>query len=250
MNEFIEKDGNIIVNVPYMEAYIPFDLFSDAEFKSAIAYEFNDYICMIGIFNMRCFESEEEVNREATKLRTFTYPNMINTYPDSHSKEKLSLIPGEEIQEYMVLRYYKGNIMMEADIKQDSINCEKFIELLNKGKIPSTVPYDDILMLWLKNLQINGVDAGVPALILQVIISELCRDKNDPSKQFRKIVGKNPDIPHTNYYPANTNIVSAYSSVFAGLTFEKVAEKLTTSINMTIEGKEQIKSPIEQVLSM
>lgn len=250
MNEFIEHNGNIIVNVPYMEAYIPYDLFSDAEFKSAIAYEYNDYVCMIGIFNMRCFDTEEPEDRNASKLRTFTYPNMINTYPDSHSKEKLTLIPGNEPEEYMVLKYYKGNIMMEADIKQDSINCERFIELLNKGKIPSTVPYDDLLLLWLKNLKINGIDAGVPALILQIIISELCRDRKDPSKQFRKIVGKNPEIPHTDYYPANTNTVSAYSSVFAGLTFEKVAEKLTTSINMTLEGKEQIKSPIEQVLSM
>jgi len=249
MNEFIERDGNIIVNVSYIEAYIPYDLFSDAEFKSAIAYEFNDYICMIGIFNMRCFGDESDA-RESSKLRTFTYPNMINTYPDSHTKEKLSLIPGDEIQEYMVLKYYRGNIMMEADTKHDSINCERFIELLNKGKIPSTVPYDDLLSLWLKNLQINNVDAGVPALIFQVIISELCRDRNDPSKQFRKTIGKDPSIPHTNYFPANTNAVSAYSSVFAGLTFEKVAEKLTTSLNMSLEGKEQIKSPIEQVLSM
>ena len=46
------------------------------------------------------------------------------------------------------------------------------------------------------------------------------------------------------------NNVAAATSVFSALSFERIKEKLATSINMTKAGTEQRRSPVEEVLTM
>ena len=52
------------------------------------------------------------------------------------------------------------------------------------------------------------------------------------------------------YHAMSMNAVSAYSSVMSALSFERMTEKLTSSINMTKSGVKQKKSPIEQIITM
>ena len=247
MNEFIKVGEYINVNVPYMEAYIAMDLFDDADKESAVASQYGEGIKTIGLFNIRVFKSEDD-DRESVKLETFNYPNTIETYPSEYESNVKLNINGIE-DKYMVLKYYKGDIMMHSDIKQDSSNCEKFLNMLTKGKIPNTISYTDIFKIWLKNFEINAVNPGVPSVTLQVIISEMYRNKNNPIEQFRKIAGKG-DIGMYDYIAFNMNEVSSYTSVLSALTFERFSDKLTSSINMTKDGVTQNKSPIERVISM
>jgi len=248
MKEFISHDDYIYVNTAYAEAYIPEDLFDDADKDSAVAAEYGEYIRTIGIFNMRFFDSDDSP-RDKAPIRTFNYPNVIETYPSEYAKEKL-MLPGDvEPQMYRVLKYYKGDIMMDSQIKQDSKNCERFLNMLTKGKFPNTIKYDDLLLIWLKNFQINNVNPGVPAVTEQVIISEMCRNKDNPLEQFRKVVGTGKYNPN-GYIASNMNDVSSFTSVFSALTFERFGDKLTTSLNMTNSDAKQTRSPIEKVLSM
>jgi hypothetical protein len=247
MNEFIKVGENIHVNVPYMEAYISMDLFDDADKESAVATQYGEGIKTIGLFNIRAFSSEEDV-RERVEIKTFSYPNTIETHPSEYESNVKLFINGIE-DKYMVLKYYKGDIMMHSAIKQDSTNCERFLNMLTKGKIPNTINYTDIFKIWLKNFEINAVNPGVPAVTLQVIISEMYRNKNNPIEQFRKIAGKGK-VGMYDYLAFNMNEVSSYTSVLSALTFERFSDKLTSSINMTKDGVSQTKSPVEKVISM
>lgn len=247
MNAFLKDGEYIYVNVPYMEAYLPMDLFGDPEKEATVASIYGGGIRTIGLFNIRLFESDGQ-DREKVEIKTFNYPNTIDMEPTEYEENVKLNINGTE-DKYMVAKFYKGDIIMHSAIKQESSNCERFLNLLTKGKIPNTINYTDVFKIWLKNFQINNVNPGVPSVTLQVIISEMYRNKNNPLMQFRKIAGKG-NASMYDYIAFNMNEVSSYTSVLSALTFERFSDKLTTSLNMTKDGTEQTKSPIEKVISM
>lgn len=251
MNEFIRSDDKILVNVPYAEAYIPKVLFTDEdeETKSTIAAQYGEGFHVMGVFNMRFYESDD-APRDSVKLRTFNFPNMIMTYPSDFSVEKLALTNADEKPEpYIVMKYYMGDVIMEAEEIQSAANCTKFLNMITKGKIPNTIPYDKFEAIWQTNFQINKFNPQVPSVILQLIWAEMCRDPNDVTKPFRMLYGKGNADP-TSYLETNMNNVAAATSVFSALSFEKVKEKLASSINMTKTGVDQRRSPVEEVLTM
>ena len=77
----------------------------------------------------------------------------------------------------------------------------------------------------------------------------MCRDPEDMSRPFRMVYGKGNADP-TSYLETNMNNVAAATSVFSALSFERSKEKLASSLNMSLTGQEQRKSPVEEVLSM
>jgi hypothetical protein len=255
MKEFIKQDDKIYVNVPYAEAYIAEELFkTDEETASSIAVQYADGYKTVGIFNMRFYQSDED-DRESSPIRTFNYPNMIMTYPsDSIANVKLHLTNGDDSDDkdatkYRVLRYYLGDIIMAAEEVQDAANCTKFLNMITKGKIPNTIPYDVFVEIWHNNFQINDFNPQVPSVTLQMIWAEMCRCPDDITKPFRLLYGKG-GANTTNYVETNMNNVASATSVFSALSFERFSDKMTTSLNMTREGVQQRRSPVEEVLSM
>jgi hypothetical protein len=251
VTEFVKSaDGkSIVLAVPYAEAYIPSDIIGDPEKGNPVAYQFGDGIRTIGLFNMR-FYPDEDADRESTKLRTFKYPNVITMYPsDKEDNVQLQLDPDMDPDKYCVLKFYEGDIIMSTKNQQKSQNCEAFMNQLIKGKLPKGLNYMDLYFAWDKNFDINGMNPGVPAITLQLIISENCRAKGDPMKQFRKIVN-NEGVTLYDYKVHNMVDICSNSSVFNALIFERFSEMLTSSINMTKEGVKQNTTPLEKIVTM
>lgn len=252
MNEFIKQGEYIIVNVPYMEAYIREDLFEkpeDADKGSALAVTYGEGFRLVGVFNVRIFKNPEQ-DRYGIKLRTFSYPNMIETYPSDSQVVKMSLDGKSEPEKFRILKYYKGDTMMESRIKRDSLNCENYLGMICKGKIPTSIPYPDLIKLWNKNFEINETSAGVPSVTKEAMIATLCRDKTNPVVPYRVIAGKNPNYNTTGYFAANMRQVTSFTNVMSALTFENMGEMLTSSINMCRNGTKQADSPFEDILRM
>ena len=251
-NEFIKKDGSIIVNVDLLRAYIPIDLFDDDRVSidivhSAVASSFGDGFKLVGIFNIRYANGENAAkNIESAPLRTFMYPNMIETYPSNSYDTMISFNKDEEPERYRVFEYNRGDIMMSAKIKKDIDNCTKFLDMINKGKIPSTVKYEDVYTAWIKNVEINDFDPKVMYVVMQYIIASLYKRKANIDQQFRFEYGK--DMTSNNYYTTNIRGSVASSSVFANQTFEHMGRMLGNAINITRRGLDQEASPIEKVL--
>lgn len=248
MNEFIKKDDKVILNTPYAEAYIPKDIMGDPEKGNPTAYFYGDGIRTTGLFNIRFYQSDEEP-RESAKLRTFNYPNTITMYPSDTENLTLQLDPDMDEDKYLVLKFYKGDVIMDAKIQQGSKNCEGFLNLLIKGKLPKGLNYTDLYFSWMKNFAINNTNPGVPAITLQIIVSENCRAKGDPKKQFRKIVN-NKGVSMTDYKVHNMVNICSNSSVLNALMFERFGEMLTYSLNMSNSDMKQNKTPLEEVLTM
>lgn len=250
----LTNDGKyIFINTECAEAYIPDALFerpSKDPSPSSLAYNTGESIVTLGIFYMRFFDTDENTNalREKTKLRTLAYPNKIETYPTGKiTKETLTLNGVTDV--YKVLHYNKGDVLMLASSQKSANNVEMFTKLIMSGKVPRSLSYDELYFTWRNNFDINGVNSAIPAVLMQAIISKMCRNPENMSEEFRKIIGKKKVDPHS-YMMLNMNQISAYSSVMSSMSFERFSEKLTTSLLMSKEDAVQDQSPIEEVLTM
>lgn len=250
--ELIAKDGNIILDAYKMEAYIPEELFQEDRSTTdvthaAIASTYGEGFRVMAVFSVRIARTE---NDDITKapLKTYNYPQMIETYPSSSYEADL-LLPGfDESQRYKVLVYEKGDIVQAENIIKNADNCTKFMDTLIKGKLPNTLKYEDVFNAWIRNFEINGVNPGIPYMYLQFIIAEQYRVKGKPTESFRMVYGK--DMNRNDYTATNMRGNVGNASVFTGQTFEHMGRMLTTGVTMTRNGTEQRRSPVEDILSM
>lgn len=241
------SDGlNIVINTPYAEVYIPYAIVGDPTQGNPVAYEFGEGVTCTGLFNIKFFNNEED-DRNKSKLRVFKYSNEITMYPSDREVKVLKLDKNMKEDKYLILKFYKGDIIMSANVEKKSQKCEAFMNHLIQGKLPKGLKYDDLYFSWNKNFKINAVNPGVPAITLQMIIAENCRAMGDMKKQFRKVVN-NPGVSLYDYEVHNMVDICANSSVINSLIFERFGEMITSSMNMTKDGTKQNVTPLEEVL--
>lgn len=244
LKDFIKDDGeNITFTGSYMEAYIP-----EFYFASQLAENYGSALRVFGLFNIRVFNDKGT----AMKVETFNMPTLIYIYPSEIDYKDLQLIDGEDgsVESYCVAKFYKGNTILKSNIPQDASNVELFLDLLCGGKIPTTIPYGQILQIWQKNLLLNGVKLGVTATVLEVIISEIYRNKKKPEETFAHFIGRNPNASQYAYKTANIREICARNSTFAALTFEDMDQMITSSLNINKYNKQETDSPIEKIIKM
>lgn len=244
LNNMVRNDGeNLIFTGPYMEMYIP-----ESYFQSKFAEDYGNTVQAFGLFNVRVFDEHEK----PMKLETLNVPTMIYLYPSEIEKRKTQLIPGpdNEVEEYRVAKFYRGATIMKSSIPQDATNVELFLKMLTNGKVPSTIPYDQVLQVWQKNLDLNGVKLGVTSAILEIIISEIYRNPKKPEETFAKVIGKNPSTSKYAYRATNIREICARNSTFAALTFEDMDQMITSSLNISKYNKAESTSPIEKIVKM
>lgn len=245
MNRWFKAVGeDIIFTGTCMEAYIPIEYYN-----MGIAVEYGgDCIEVLGLFNVRFFE-DTDAKKPIGKLETFNIPTNIKVYPTSFENRTLKLVDDVEESQYVVLRFYTDDVVTQKALIQSSKNAEGFLKVLESGKIPRTISYDDIFDIWTANMVKNGVKMpDVPASNREMIIAEIYRDKKDPSKRFAYRMGKNPKTSPYDYIPANSRTLTKYNSTFAGITFEDIDTMITNGLNISKTGRDQTESPIEQII--
>jgi hypothetical protein len=244
LKEYLRDDGeNLIFTGQYLEIYIP-----EFYFESRLAENYGTSLRVFCLLNARV-TNEKGIK---SKIEMINLPSLIYIFPSDIEKKELQLIEGEDgsVSTYYIAKFYKGNKLMANSIAQDSSNVELFLSLLTHGKLPLTIPYNQILEIWQKNLTMNGVKLGVPSTVLEVVIKEVYRNKNKPEETYGKMAGKDPSISPYEYIPANIREICARNSTFAALTFEDFDAMLTSSLNIKKYGKEETISPIEKIIKM
>lgn len=244
ITEYLKDDGEFIFfNGDYMEMYIP-----SSYFENSLAENYGSAINVFGVFNVRTFNAKNTPG----KLETLNVPTFITIYPSDNETKELQLVDGEngDLISYNVAKFYKGNKIMSNSVPQDSNNVEVFLNLLCRGKLPNTIPYSQVLSIWQKNLMLNNVKLGVTSTVLEIVITEVYRNKKNPQETFAKYIGKNPDASEFSYKTANMREICSRNSTFAGLTFEDMDSMLTTSLNINKYKKSETESPIEKIIKM
>lgn len=241
-NNFKKVGDKLLFVGTYMEVYIPEDFFDASKAKDV-----NDIKDIFGVFNFKIFNSVDSKYTDSDKIHTFVFPSRMNTKPDSTEKRKMVLMKGHDEQVFYVCKYYTNSeIMCSTKVVKSVNNVEAFIKMLLNGKLPNTIRYTDLIGMFKDNIAINGVNLGVPDVVMELMIAEICRSDSDTTKPFRLAYNK-----HGNEYlyrPVNPVELAAISSTFAAITFENFDMMSNASINRHRYNEKSQESPIEVIL--
>lgn len=242
MKYFSENGKAIVLEAPYCEIYLPMNYFTGA---NGFATDLGNTISTLGIFNIGFFENgnlkEMKISNVSTLVELYVYDYEVRTID----------LPGEPVAvQCKVLKYFKGNEVMNLYVIEDSVNAESYLNFILKGKIPASVPYDKTLELWWKNQQLNGVHLGIPSVILELILAVAYRNKKNPGEKFAWDYSKDLNVSPYDYIMASIRQICQYASTFTALTFEDMDSMISSSLNRTRGKKPEIESPIEKIIKM
>jgi hypothetical protein len=234
---FKEVDTKVVLNTFRCEIYVP-----DYYFDVKLAVQDGEIFDLFFIAKYRLIHKDTE---DVSKLPIYDFqiPTMILTRPDEVQRAELNLYGTKE--RFSVFVYYQGGaILYNRDIVKNSTSVERYINLLNDGKI--RVPYAKVNDITNKVQKIHDVKLNVPQYIQQLVISEVYRDKNDYSKPAR-LVASSKDKDNDNLKGLNMRENSAFTSTLAGVGFEDVKSMLTVADNRDDKDDKSL-STIEKII--
>lgn len=237
MSIFRSDSRYIYLEIPYCEFYIP-----EYYFDSKWAERRQDSIYSMGIFTVGIFE-----DGKLKELKTLNLPSQMNFYIYESETRNVDL-PGNPNTKCTVLKYIKGQKVMDSYIIEDSANAAMFVDMIIKGKVPSTVPYSKVLSIWMTNQELNSVNFGVPSTTLEMILAVAYRDRNNIGRKFSQVIGADLKVSEWDYKMARIRQICQYGSTFTAMTFEDFNSMLTTSLNRSRRGDEEMESPVEKII--
>ncbi len=209
-------------------------------FDIKLAFYRGEYINILGIMDYAMKDSKGKMG----PLHSFKYPTRFLTAPYKVDKMKnVKLIKESEPSDYRILCYKKGDpLIVDVSVPNDLTNVEDCVKLLIiSGNIPNTIPYDKIQDYILDNIRVNGANYGICLQMFGIIVSELCRDKDDISIPFR--LSKDKDMH--NYKPIGVKQIAKLTSAYSALTSENFNEAIVhASLN-----KQKVQMPLERILT-
>lgn len=241
MGVFKSDGKDIYLDASYCEFYIPKSYFENNSF----AENLGSTIKVLGVFDVGIFE-----NGKLKEIKCLNLPTWIDINVYDSEMTDVQLPNSDTPITCDVIKYSKGHKIMSASLVEDSVNVESYLDFVGKGKIPSNIPYSKSITLWLKNQEINGVSLGVPSVILEMILANAYRYKNDPTMKFSSVIGTDKKVSEYDYVMSNFRQICQYASTFTGLTFEDMDAMITTSLNRTINKSEEAYSPVEEIIKM
>jgi len=204
-----DKDSLLFNQKGELVFYVP-----EMYFERKFALMVGDYVNLIGVLDYAVFDEKGK----SSGLKQFRFPTVFLARPSEMEKSKnVKLTKNSPEQDYRLLKFKQGDqVIVSVKVPQMVDNAEEFFKIFNSGKLPNTIPYNEIQNYFLENIRLNGADYGITAQLFGIMISESFRDINNPKILFR----------HTNMKDMN-----AYS----GISVKSIPKYVSPSASITSE---------------
>jgi len=165
-------------------------------------------------------------------------------------KTKMKLQSNIQEKEYDVFVLLNGDpFFYDLNYKKNLDDLTFFIsKIIEGGKLPDTVSYNEVFTLYLKAMEITDITKlGISAVTLEFMLSEMFRNRKNLSQPFRLAYnGKN--IDEYDYRLLRIVKIPELNSTFTSLLGEDIKQQLISSVLRTREGKKDRISPIEKII--
>lgn len=224
--------GELIIFVP--------ELF----FDRGIATIDGEFIELIGILNYAVLDAGEQLT--LSKIRNFYFPARFMTSPGRIEKVKNFTVSKNFTADYRLFHYTNNDsdqVIVSTKIPQDIDDVEDFFRVfVDYGHIPNTISYLEMYKYYLDSIEITGNNYGLAYTNFGFLISEQCRDPEDPNKPFR--LGTAIDKDPYSYKPMSVmnipKVVSPFQSI-SSVNFDR-------AVIGAVMNKNNAVSPMERVL--
>jgi hypothetical protein len=197
------------------------------DFATKLAVEVDDTIETFGVF---IITSADGKSRFKSK---FPIVLALNSYDR------------ETTSTSVILSYKKGEIIIDQmGFFKGPKPAIRFLDLLTTGKF-DTLNGEDLVNLFINNLNLNGIGSGVQNEIIEVMVSEMVRWKQDPGIAYRLKYGK---VAEDDFELMNIKDIARTASVFSAVSFEDVKKAVQSAVLISRTGQKQTYSPIESAI--
>lgn len=238
------KEGAIILKCAKAELEFP-EEFIDHDIAEIVGKD----ISIFGLFEMKVYETEEDVENNTPKHLFFKQIGRILTSPSSIADIRHE-ISEEKNDKYYLLSYKLGDqFIKNKNIIVDSNVANTVLNIFTLGYFPNVLNYEELAEYWVNASAYNGVSlSGLSQRSIELIISEICRDSSDLTRPFRYKLKDNPKTDHKSWKLINIRMLPKYASVFSSLTSGDARNNLVSMVSRLRNGGKQIESPLEDAI--
>lgn len=227
---FIKPIGEIRVPVEYFEMSKRLASFNGKKVE------------LFGIFYLSVWDSlEDKELKKEPHIISFSIPAVLTMIPSYKD------IVGTDY----VLQFYNTDIFIEHVLLVKSIeNQKKVINMIFNRYIPDIIPYSGIFKLWEDCKNLNSVNLKSPSSLLELIVSEICRNPENLNENFRMYLKKHQEKNVDEHARVLVNLLDLpkYLSTFASISSANPVHGTTKSITRERKGEKNIISPVEDAI--
>lgn len=238
------KDGSIILKCAKAEFEFP-EEFIDHSIAEIVGKDVN----IFGLFEIKIYETEEDVEKDTPKHLFFKHIGKILTCPSSINDIRHDI--GEDKNDkYVLLTFKTGDLFIKnKNIIVDSNVANTVLNVFTLGYFPNVLNYEELAKYWTEASAYNGVSlSSLSQRSIELIVSEICRDSSDLTRPFRYKLKDNPKTDHKAWKMINIRLLPKYSSVWSSLTSGDARNNLVSMVARLRNGGKQIESPLEDAI--
>jgi hypothetical protein len=225
---FIEQKNNQVIAKQNLQVVISKDMFTNN-----LAEVIDTDIHMLGFFIFRVPAGKDGGYKDIqVNLPIIVKISAFNIDTDSKN-HYIEFEAGDIIIENT--QYFK---------RVDTVN--KFLNYLLASKINVSNP-EDLIKLFQQNAAMNDTRIASQPAVLEALTAELVRWDKDETLPLRMAL-VDPNVKPEDFSLVSIKNVSRVTSVFNAVAFEDMNKSLQASVTMTRGKKNQILSPVEQIL--
>lgn len=225
------------------------------KYFNKIASITNTTVTTLGIFEGYIFDDiDEEDFSKATNKFVMKLPSEVILTPsniDTFSIEKEDIIEETLKKENMTkLIFFQGDqFILSTSLVQNYNVIMSFLNMLFNGYMPSSLSYEDILLVWDNCNRFNGGGSlKVNITTLGSIIANIVRCPDDLSTQFRMRYERFREQGVKNGTLVRLYDLPKYTDSYSAITSADPKHGITVAIERKNEGIPEITTPIEKAI--
>jgi hypothetical protein len=226
---FIEQKDNQVIAKQKLQVIVSKEMFEDG-----LAEIIDTDVQTLGFFIFRVLDP-----KSPTKYKDYQVNLPIVV--------KINAFKVDQDAKNYYVEFEPGDIIIENTQyfkRVDTVN--KFLNYLIAAKINVKNP-EDLILLFQQNAAMNDTRIAAQPAIVEALTAELVRWIEDETVPLRLAL-KKPGVKPEDFMLISIKNISRVTSVFNGVSFEDINKSLQAAVVMSRGNKEQIESPVEQIL--
>lgn len=162
------------------------------------------------------------------------------------------LIPSLPAIDYDVFILNRGDAFCKDLLHIEGIGDLEtmLLRIIDQGKLPANMSYDEAPSIMYNLFIAAGVKGklGVTSTIIEILFSEMYRNKHNMSEPFRKLLANNKNASMYDFKLVRVSRLSGFNSVFNSFIGEDTYQQLANAVVRTKEHATDRDTPMERLL--